>query len=87
MLEALAQAAALLAFDMLGTTPDDKTVYYFAGIDGARFKRPVEPGDQLLLEVTLDRMKAGIFKFKACAKVGEEIAVEAELMCTMRTIA
>ena len=87
MLEALAQAAALLAFDMLGTTPDDKTVYYFAGIDGARFKRPVEPGDQLILEVTLDRMKAGIFKFKAWAKVGEEIAVEAELMCTMRTIA
>ena len=87
MLEALAQAAALLAFDMLGTTPDDKTVYYFAGIDGARFKRPVEPGDQLILEVTLDRMKAGIFKFKACAKVGEEIAAEAELMCTMRTSA
>ena len=87
MLEALAQAAALLAFVMLGTTPDDKTVYYFAGIDGARFKRPVEPGDQLILEVTLDRMKAGIFKFKACAKVGEEIAAEAELMCTMRTIA
>ena len=87
MLEALAQAAALLAFDMLGTTPDDKTVYYFAGIDGARFKRPVEPGDQLILEVTLDRMKAGIFKFKACAKVGEETAAEAELMCTMRTIA
>lgn len=87
MLEALAQAAALLAFDMLGTTPDDKTVYYFAGIDGARFKRPVEPGDQLILEVSLDRMKAGIFKFKACAKVGEDIAAEAELMCTMRTIA
>ena len=87
MLEALAQAAALLAFDMLGTTPDDKTVYYFAGIDAARFKRPVEPGDQLILEVSLDRMKAGIFKFKACAKVGEEIAAEAELMCTMRTIA
>jgi 3-hydroxyacyl-[acyl-carrier-protein] dehydratase len=87
MLEALAQAAALLAFDALGTTPDDKTVYYFAGIDGARFKRPVEPGDQLILEVELDRMKAGIFKFRARAKVGEEIATEAELMCTMRTIA
>ncbi len=87
MLEALAQAAALLAFDAVGTTPDDKTVYYFAGIDGARFKRPVEPGDQLLLEVELDRMKAGIFKFKARAKVGEEVAVEAELMCTMRAIA
>ncbi|WP_408594116.1 3-hydroxyacyl-ACP dehydratase FabZ [Limnohabitans sp.] len=87
MLEALAQAAALLAFDAVGVTPDDKTVYYFAGIDAARFKRPVEPGDQLILEVELDRMKAGIFKFKARAKVGDEIATEAELMCTMRTIA
>lgn len=87
MLEALAQTAALLAFDTLGTTPDDNTVYYFAGIDGARFKRPVEPGDQLTLLVELDRMKAGIFKFKARALVGEELAVEAELMCTMRTIA
>jgi 3-hydroxyacyl-[acyl-carrier-protein] dehydratase len=86
MIEALAQAAALLSFDMTGTTPDDKTVYYFAGIDGARFKRPVEPGDQLILNVTLDRMKAGIFKFKANAMVGDELAVEAELMCTMRTI-
>jgi 3-hydroxyacyl-[acyl-carrier-protein] dehydratase len=86
MLEALAQAAALLAFDTLGVTPDDKTVYYFAGIDGARFKRVVEPGDQLTLIVSLDRMKAGIFKFKARAQVGEELAVEAELMCTMRTI-
>ena len=87
MLEALAQAAALLAFDTLGETPDDKTVYYFAGIDGARVKRPVEPGDQLTLEVELLRMKSGVFKFKAIAKVGEELAVEAELMCTMRKIA
>jgi len=87
MLEALAQAAALLAFDTLGVTPDDKTVYYFAGIDGARFKRPVEPGDQLMLHVQLDRMKAGIFKFKSRAMVGGELAVEAELLCTMRTIA
>ena len=87
MLEALAQAAALLAFDTLGVTPDDKTVYYFAGIDGARFKRPVEPGDQLLLHAELDRMKAGIFKFKSRAMVGEELAVEAELICTMRSIA
>ena len=87
MLEALAQAAALLAFDTLGVTPDDKTMYYFAGIDRARFKRPVEPGDQLLLHVELDRMKSGIFKFKARATVAEELAVEAELICTMRTIA
>ena len=87
MLEALAQAAALLSFETLGKTPDDKTVYYFAGIDGARFKRPVEPGDQLTLDVTLDRMKSGIFKYTARALVGDELAVEAQLMCTMRTIA
>ena len=87
MLEALAQAAALLSFETLGETIDDKTVYYFAGIDGARFKRPVEPGDQLLLDVVLDRMKSGIFKFKARAMVGEELAVEAALICTMRSIA
>lgn len=87
ILEAMAQAAALLSFDTLGVTPDDKTVYYFAGIDGARFKRPVEPGDQLVMEVTLARMKAGIFKFKGISRVAGELACEAELMCTMRTIA
>lgn len=87
MLEAMAQAAALLAFDTLGTTPDDNTVYYFAGIDGARFKRPVEPGDQLTMDVTLERMKAGIFKFKGVTRVGDAVACEADLMCTMRTIA
>lgn len=86
MLEALAQAAALLVFDMLDMTPDEKTVYYFAGIDNARFKRPVEPGDQLLLEVALDRVRAGVYKFKARALVGQETAAEAELMCTMRRV-
>jgi len=86
MLEALAQTAALLAFETLDVVPDEKTAYYFAGIDAARFKRPVEPGDQLILNIELSRMKAGIFKFKAWATVGEELAVEAELMCTMRTI-
>ncbi len=87
MLEALAQAAALLAFDALDATPNDQMVYYFAGIEGARFKRPVEPGDQLVLQVELLRMKAGIFKFKAAAMVGDELAVEAELTCAMRAIA
>ncbi len=86
MLEALAQAAALLAFDAVGTSPSDDMIYYFAGIDGARFKRPVEPGDQLILEVELLRMKAGIFKFKARALVGDELAAEAELTCAMRAI-
>ena len=87
MLEALAQAAALLSIETLGIELDDKSVFYFAGIDGARFKRPVEPGDQLVLEVTLDRAKAGIFKFKGRASVGNETAAEAELMCTMRKVA
>ena len=86
MLEALAQAAALLAFDALDTSPSDDMVYYFAGIGGARFKRPVEPGDQLILDVELLRMKAGIFKFKARASVEGELAVEAELTCAMRSI-
>ena len=87
MLEAMAQAAALLAFDMQGIRPDDKTVYYFAGIDGARFKRPVEPGDQLIMEVSLLRLKSGVFKFKGTVHVDAKLACEAELMCTMRTIA
>ncbi len=87
MLEAMAQAAALLTFDAIGARPDDKTVYYFAGIDAARFKRPVEPGDQLIMDVELLRMKAGIFKFKGVSRVDGNIACEAELMCTMRTIA
>jgi 3-hydroxyacyl-[acyl-carrier-protein] dehydratase len=87
MLEALAQAAAILAIETLGIRLDDQTVFYFAGIDAARFKRPVEPGDQLMLDVTLDRMKAGVCKFKARGLVGEELAVEANLTCTMRRIA
>jgi 3-hydroxyacyl-[acyl-carrier-protein] dehydratase len=87
MLEAMAQAAAILSFDAMGKTLDDNSVYYFAGIDAARFKRPVEPGDQLLMDVTLERSKAGIFKFKGTCYVDEAVACEAELMCTMRTIA
>ena len=87
MLEAMAQAAALLSFDTVGARLDDNTVYYFAGIDGARFKRPVEPGDQLVMDVELLRHKSGIFKFKGITRVDGNIACEAELMCTMRTIA
>lgn len=87
ILEALAQASALLSFASMGEDPGDDTVVYFAGIDGARFKRPVEPGDQLILESTLLRAKAGIFKYQARALVNGELATEAELMCTMRKIA
>lgn len=86
MLEALAQAAAILAFDGQDTLPDDNTVFYFVGIDNARFKRPVEPGDQLVLNATLDRAKAGIVKFTTFATVGEATVVQADLMCTMRRV-
>jgi 3-hydroxyacyl-[acyl-carrier-protein] dehydratase len=69
-----------------GDKPDDDSVVYFVGIDGARFKRPVEPGDQLILESSLERAKSGIFKYKTRASVCGQTAVEAEVMCTMRKI-
>nr|WP_233258920.1 3-hydroxyacyl-ACP dehydratase FabZ [Rubrivivax albus] len=87
MLEALAQTSALLSFESMGQEPGDDTVVYFVGIDGARFKRPVEPGDQLILEATIERVRGGIHKYKARASVDGETTVEAELMCTMRKIA
>ena len=87
MIEALAQAAAILGFETLDLKTNENSLFYFAGIDGARFKRPVEPGDQLLLDVTLDRMKSGVFKFKARATVDGELAVEADFLCTVRDIA
>lgn len=87
MLEALAQTAALLSFSSMGEDPGDDTVVYFVGIDGARFKRVVEPGDQLILEASIERAKAGIYKYKVRASVEGQTAVEAELMCTMRKVA
>ena len=87
MIEALAQSAALLAFLTMGQKPDDNAVVYFVGIDGARFKRPVEPGDQLKMDVEILRQSRGIWKFSAKASVDGQLAVEAELMCTMRSIA
>ena len=86
MLEALAQASALLSFESDGLEPGDDTVVYFVGIDGARFKRPVEPGDQLILEITIDRVRGGVWKFNGVARVGDEVACEAQLMCTMRNV-
>ena len=86
ILEALAQSAAILGFDALDVTPDDKTLFYFAGIDGVRFKRPVEPGDQLILEMEVDRVRSGIWRFKGQALVDGEIVTEAQIMCTIRRI-
>ncbi len=86
VIEALAQTAAILSFKTMGGKPDDKSVYYFVGIDNARFKRPVSPGDQLIFEVAIVANKRGIWKFAAQAKVDGQIAAEADLMCTVRTI-
>jgi 3-hydroxyacyl-[acyl-carrier-protein] dehydratase len=86
VIEALAQAAAILSFRTLGTKPDDKSVYYFVGIDEARFKRPVVPGDQLRLEVTFERETRGLWKFAAQARVGDALAAEAKILCTLRSI-
>lgn len=86
MLEAMAQAAALLAIESHPTGLSENAIVYFVGIDSARFKRPVEPGDQLILDVQLDRAKSGIYKFSGGGTVGGETAFEAQLMCTMREV-
>ena len=86
IIEAMAQAAAVLSFKTLGNQPDDKSVYYFAGIDEARFKRPVIPGDQLVIEVTIERYVRSVWKFAAKARVGDALAAEAKLMCTVREL-
>ncbi|MBC8119193.1 MAG: 3-hydroxyacyl-ACP dehydratase FabZ [Burkholderiaceae bacterium] len=84
IIEALAQAAALLTYKTLKLAQGDGTLFYFAGIDGARFKRPVTPGDQLTLEVEMTRVLRGVGKFKTRALVGDCMVAEAELMCAYR---
>jgi 3-hydroxyacyl-[acyl-carrier-protein] dehydratase len=86
IVEAMAQAAAILSFKTVGAKSDDKSVYYFVGIDNARFKRPVTAGDRLVLKVRLERQLRGIYKFEARAEVDATLAAEATLMCTMRDI-
>lgn len=87
IIEAMAQVAALLVFKSGEVKQDGNSVYYFAGIDGARFKRPVTAGDQLIFKVSLTRSMRGIFKFSAIAEVDGQLAAEAELMCAMKTVA
>lgn len=86
VVEAMAQAAAILSFRSMGIKPDDKSVYYFAGIDKARFKKPVMPGDQLVLDVSIERTLRGVVKYAGKAYVGECLVAEAELLCTLRSI-
>ncbi|AKR43004.1 MULTISPECIES: 3-hydroxyacyl-ACP dehydratase FabZ [Methylophilus] len=86
IVEAMAQAAALLSFKTMGTKPTNDSVYYFAGIDNVRFKKPVSPGDQIILHVKIDRILKGIWKYIAVAKVGDEIVAEANMMCILKAI-
>ena len=84
VVEAMAQTAAILSFKTMGSKPDGVSVYYFVGIDNARFKKPVGPGDQLVLEVTIQAIKRGIWKYSGTAKVDGRIAAQADLICTLR---
>ena len=84
VIEALAQAAALLTLRTANVEADENSIYYFVGIDNARFKRPVEPGDQLILKATVLKERIGIWKYAARAEVDGRVAAEAELMCTVR---
>lgn len=86
ILEALAQATGILSFKTNNTKPSDKSLYYFVGIDKARFKRPVEPGDQLFLEVKLLKRKGPVWKFEATARVDGNVVASAELMCAEKEI-
>ena len=86
ILEALAQATGILAFKTADHIPDDNTLYYFVGIDNARFKQPVEPGDQLRLEVEFVKQMRGIWKFKGQAMVDGKVVCSADLMCAEREV-
>lgn len=86
VIEAMAQACAMLGLLSLGQKNDGRHVYYFAGIDGARFKRPVRPGDQLVFEIEQLRLSRGLGKFKAVARVEGAVAAEAQLLCVLRPV-
>ncbi len=86
ILEALAQATGILAFKTLGYVPDEKSLYYFVGIDKARFKQPVKPGDQLELKVEFIKEKRGIWKFDGVALVDGKEVCSAEIMCAERPV-
>jgi len=86
ILEALAQAAAVVSYMTENKVPDEKSVVYFAGIDGARFKKPVMPGDQLILKAELLRNMRGIWKYATRAEVDGELVAEAEMMAALRNM-
>ena len=86
MLEAMAQASGILAFKTTESVPTDDSLFYFVGIDDARFKKPVEPGDQVVMEVTVLKRKRDMWKFSAVATVDGKVVCSAELMCAKKDI-
>jgi 3-hydroxyacyl-[acyl-carrier-protein] dehydratase len=84
IVEAMAQAAAILSFKTMGSLPSDDSVYYFVGIDDARFKRPVGPGDQVIFKVEIQSNRRGIWKYGAVAEVDGKVVAEGNLMATLR---
>ncbi len=86
IVEALAQAAALLTLKTENNANNTDSVYYFVGIDGVRFKKPVLPGDQLILKVAIERQIKGLWKYSARAEVDDQLVTEAQLMCTARPV-
>lgn len=86
IVEAMAQAAAVLSFKTMDVKPSEESVYYFAGIDKARFKKPVSPGDQIILTVKIDRILKGIWKYSGVAKVDGEVVAEASMMCILKEL-
>ncbi len=86
VIEAMAQVSAILAYVMRGERHDGRSLLFFAGIDSARFKRPVFPGDQLVLEAVELNVVRSVFKFAAKASVGDELVAEAQLMAAVRDV-
>jgi len=86
ILEAMAQAAGVMVFSAMDRPQMEHSLYYYVGIDNARFKKPVVPGDVLELEVTLDRQLRGIGKFNCVARVDGQTVAEATIMCTVRPV-
>ena len=86
IVEAMAQAAAILSFKTMNSKPSDDSVYYFAGIDNARFKKPVSPGDQIVITVKIERILKGIWKYDGVAKVDGAVVAETKMMCILKAI-
>ena len=86
IIEALAQTAGILSFKSMDVLPDKNSLYYFVGIDKCRFKNPVLPGDTLSLEVEIDRVRGGVWKYQSVARVEKNICAEATILCALRKV-